>query len=118
VRLIGYLLAIGLAISPFVVILQTAGWVIGQHAFPGGGAWAVAGLGVVFWIVVLTKQPGSTRPAPPPRPQRKRYVMRGYGGGKNATSLHPRQEAMGRRIVHIPGVGFRHVQAKPRRQGP
>ena len=48
---------------------------------------------------------------PEPRPKRKRYVMRGYGGGKNATSLHSRQAKAGKRIVYIPGVGYRHVQA-------
>jgi hypothetical protein len=49
------------------------------------------------------------------RPKRKRYVMRGYGGGKNATSLHPRQAKQGKRIVFIPGVGYRHVRPGKKR---
>jgi hypothetical protein len=51
------------------------------------------------------KNPESVQPKP------KRYVMRGYGGGKNATSVHPRQAKRGMRIVYIPGVGYRHVRA-------
>jgi hypothetical protein len=43
-------------------------------------------------------------------PGNKKYRMRGYGGDpEKYTSLHPRQAAQGKRIVYIPGVGFRHV---------
>ena len=46
----------------------------------------------------------------------KRYRMRGYGGDRRYyTSLHPRQAKAGKRIVFIPGVGYRHVQAKSRK---
>jgi hypothetical protein len=41
--------------------------------------------------------------------------MRGYGGGKNATSVHPRQQKRGKTIAYIPGVGFRHVQKRNHR---
>jgi hypothetical protein len=42
----------------------------------------------------------------------KRYRMRGYGGNpRYHTSLHPRQAKQGKRIVYIPGVGYRHVQS-------
>ena len=45
-----------------------------------------------------------------PEFQKKKYRMRGYGGSpKKYTSLHPRQAAQGKRIVFIPGVGYRHV---------
>ena len=79
-------------------------------------------LGNLLWIVILLaivagvvgrSKPGSTANA---GPKRKRYVMRGYGGGRNATSLHPRQAKRGRRIVYIPGVGFRHVRPGAKRR--
>lgn len=68
--------------------------------------------GIAMGIARGTTSPSSsTRSTPqsPTRATQKRYVMRGYGGGKNATSLHPRQANAGRRIVYIPGVGYRHV---------
>lgn len=115
--LILFILVVGLAIAPFVVLVETAGWMIGQHSFPDGGHWAIAGLGVLFWIVVVANR-GAEQPSPQTTarpPKRKRYVMRGYGGGKNATSVHPRQQKRGKTIVYIPGVGYRHVQKrKPR----
>lgn len=115
-NLILVILAIGLAIAPFVVVVETAGWAIGQHSFPDGGTWAVAGLGVLFWILLAAKLLGAHEPSPPattkPPPKRKRYVMRGYGGGKNTTSVHPRQQKRGKTIVYIPGVGYRHVQKR------
>ena len=43
--------------------------------------------------------------------------MRGYGGGRNATSLHPRQAKQGKKLVYIPGVGFGHVQPGKRKRG-
>jgi hypothetical protein len=40
--------------------------------------------------------------------QNKRYVMRGYGGNpKTTTSVHPRQQKQGKRIVYIRSVGYR-----------
>jgi hypothetical protein len=52
-----------------------------------------------------------------PNPKGKRYVMRGYGkSGPNVTHVHPRQQKQGKRIVYIPGVGYRHVQSKPKRK--
>jgi hypothetical protein len=48
----------------------------------------------------------------------KKYRMRGYGGDpRYTTSLHPRQKAAGKRIVFIPGLGYRHVQVKNRKPG-
>ena len=76
----------------------------------------------LFWIVVLLAivvnvvDRARSGELPPARPKRKRYVMRGYGGGKNATSLHPRQAKRGRRIVYIPGVGYRHVDSRGKRR--
>ena len=52
-----------------------------------------------------------------PKPKGKRYVMRGYGkSGPNVTHVHPRQQKQGKRIVYIPGVGYRHVQNKGKRR--
>ena len=110
-QLILVVIAIALALAPFVVIVQTVGWIIGQHSFPDGDMWIAAGVGVVVWIFALAVMLNPGDPAMEPRPRRKRYVMRGYGGGKNATSLHPRQAKQGKRIVYIPGVGYRHVKA-------
>lgn len=115
-NIIVFLIAIGLAIAPFYVLVETAGWVIGQHSFPDGSTWGIAGLGVIFWIFLAVKLLDPDRPVVSPHPRRKRYVMRGYGGGKNATSLHPRQAKRGMRIVYIPGVGYRHVKATKGRQ--
>lgn len=43
--------------------------------------------------------------------------MRGYGGDPaKYTSLHPRQAAQGKRIVYIPGVGYRHVTPGQRKR--
>jgi hypothetical protein len=104
-HLIFIVFAIALAVAPFVVIVQTLGWVIGQHSFPDGTAWAAAGFAVVFWVIALAVMgsPAESARAAQARPRHKRYVMRGYGGGKNATSLHPRQAKQGKRIVYIPG---------------
>jgi hypothetical protein len=44
-------IAVALAIAPFVVLVQTVGWVIGQHSFPDGGTWLVAGVGVVLLVL-------------------------------------------------------------------
>lgn len=71
------------------------------------------GLTLVILAAISGWVEGQNRP---PTPMRKRYVMRGYGGGKNATSLHPRQAKQGKRIVYIPGVGYRHVQPGKRKQ--
>jgi hypothetical protein len=37
-NVIVFLIAIGLAIAPFYVLMETAGWMIGQHSFPDGSA--------------------------------------------------------------------------------
>lgn len=86
VQLILIVIAIALAFAPVVVIVQTVGWIIGQHSFPDGDAWIAAGVGVVVWIIALAVMLNPGDPAREPRQRRKRYVMRGYGGGKNATA--------------------------------
>jgi hypothetical protein len=75
-------------------------------------------VGVLFLAFVILKLAGGARNSsrPAKAPKRKRYVMRGYGGGKNATSLHPRQAKQGKRIVYIPGIGYRHVQPGKKRR--
>jgi hypothetical protein len=42
-----------LAVAPFVLIFQTAAWIIGEHALPHGSTWVAAGLGVVVWVIAL-----------------------------------------------------------------
>ena len=73
-------------------------------------------VGAVFLLLVIVAAVDQAKNPQPARPKRKRYVMRGYGGGKNATSLHPRQAKRGMRIVYIPGTGFRHVRAGGKRR--
>jgi hypothetical protein len=52
-----------------------------------------------------------TRHTQPLNVRQKTYRMRGYGGDPATTThVHPRQQAMGKRIVLIPGVGYRHVK--------
>jgi hypothetical protein len=81
----------------------------------------VIGIALVFAVmrVIDNHRPAETPPEKRKRPLRqaeKRYVMRGYGGNpKTTTSLHPRQAKAGKRIVFIPGVGYRHVQATSRK---
>jgi hypothetical protein len=72
--------------------------------------WMAILFAAVFLVVVIVAAVDQAKNPQPVRPKRKRYVMRGYGGGKNATSLHPRQAKRGMRIVYIPGVGYRHVR--------
>jgi hypothetical protein len=35
--------------------------IIGQHSFPDGDTWAVAGVGIVFWIFTSAKMLGGRR---------------------------------------------------------
>lgn len=70
-------------------------------------------LGIVVLVVIIAgfKKGLSRTPQKPVPFRQKRYRMRGYGGGPNTTSVHPHQAAQGKRIVFIPGVGYRHVRA-------
>jgi hypothetical protein len=77
--------------------------------------WTAILLGAVFFVIVVVAAVDQARNPRPVQPKRKRYVMRGYGGGKNATSLHPRQAKQGKRLVFIPGVRFRHVRPAKKR---
>jgi hypothetical protein len=40
----------------------------------------------------------------PPKPLK--YRMRGYGGGPNHTSLHPRYWPTAKSVTYIPGIGY------------
>ena len=117
-NLIFALLALGLVVAPFVAGIELVGWVVGAHAFPDSGTWLAAAIGSVVWAVVVARRkagkPLLPRPTNGAVPQ-KRYVMRGYGGGKNTTHVHPRQQRAGKTIAYIPGVGFRHVRKRRRR---
>jgi hypothetical protein len=70
---------------------------------------------VIFLIVafaIAASRAGSQGTRSTGLPGNKKYRMRGYGGDPSKyTSLHPRQAAQGKRIVFIPGVGYRHVKA-------
>jgi hypothetical protein len=40
----------------------------------------------------------------PPKPLK--YRMRGYGGGPNHTSLHPRHWRTAKSVTYVPGIGY------------
>ena len=40
----------------------------------------------------------------PPKPLR--YRTRGYGGGPNHTSLHPRHWRTAKSVIFVPGIGY------------
>ena len=40
----------------------------------------------------------------PPKPLK--YRMRGYGGGSNHTSLHPRYWRTAKSVTYVPGIGY------------
>ena len=75
-------------------------------------------LGIISAVVFISLLAAivSHRKTPSSRQKPKQYRGTHYGSGPNITHVHPRQQKQGKRIIYIPGVGYRHVQSKPKRK--